>query len=439
MSKKITIVGGGSSTFTPQLMQLFIASDALKGSTVTLMDIDAHRLEVMETLSRQLIAKTGSDLKVKSTTNQRQALTGTDFVIAAISVGGNDAWEKDIEIPATYGIYMPIADSIGPGGMMRAFRHIPVLAGVARDVAEVAPKAWIFNYTNPLTSNVMAMHRAAPSANVVGLCTCSTVPRKAEYLAHFLDVTPEDLAMPAPAAGLNHCAAILELRFKDGRDVFPLLREKVTEPVTRWGLETYGILPYCWSHWTEFYPALRRLEEPYKGRLQGLKMSPSMHIHDMTQEQARAERWETLARRLATGEEEFSVDVLPKDESVQVVELMEALLTNSGDVHVANVPNRGAIPNLPAEAIVEVSSVLGAYGVQPLQMPALPEPMAATLRQHIAVQQLTVEAALTGDRKVALQAYLQDPNIASVLTVEETGKLLDELLKAHARNLPTFA
>lgn len=438
MPHKITIIGGGSSTFTPQLMQLFIASQPLRGSTITLMDVDAGRLQVMDTLSRQLVAKLGADLHVESTTDRRAALKGADFVIAAISVGGMDAWEKDIEIPATYGISMPIADSIGPGGMMRAFRHIPVLAQVARDVAELAPEAWVFNYTNPLTSNVTAMLRAAP-VRAVGLCTCSSIPRFPAYLAAALDVEPEELALPALAAGLNHCAAIVSLRLKDGRDGLALARDRVEDPVMRWGLETYGVWPYCAGHWTEFYPSLTRLGEPYKGRLQGLRMQFLERVHDMDHERERSRHWSELATRLAAGEEELNLDVLPKDEMVQVVQLMECLLTNREEIHAVNVRNVGAIPNLPADAVVEVSSLVNAYGFQPLQMPALPEAVAANLRLHITVQQLTVEAALSGDRRTALQAFLLDPQISSKLTPQETGKLLDELLKAHAPYLPTFA
>ena len=141
MRKKITVIGGGSSTFVPQLMRLFIGSEVLKGSTLTLMDIDARRLEVMDRLCRILVEKEEADFGIESTTDQRESLIDADFVITAISVGGMDAWEKDIEIPARYGIYMAIADSIGPGGIMRALRHIPVLASVVDDLSEVAPQA----------------------------------------------------------------------------------------------------------------------------------------------------------------------------------------------------------------------------------------------------------------------------------------------------------
>jgi len=359
-------------------------------------------------------------------------------VITAISVGGMDAWERDIEIPATYGVYMPIADSIGPGGIMRAFRHIPVLVSVARDLEAVSPGAWLFNYSNPLTSNCIAVNRAT-RIKTAGLCTCSSVPRRPDYLANYGGVAAEDLAMPAPSAGLNHCAAILQLKLKDGRDAFPLIRAAATQPVVKWGLETYNILPYCWTHWTEFYPQFTRLDEPYRGRLQGLKTRYANAVHDMVGERARAQRWEDLAGRLARGEQAFSTDVLPKDEAVQVVDIMEALIRGRNEVHVVNVPNRGAIDNLPYDAIVEVSSLVGSYGIQPLHVGPLPEPVAAMLRLHITAQELTVQAALSGDRKLALQAFLADPQVAMALTPEEAGKLLDELLKAHAPHLPQFA
>ena len=438
MAFKITVIGGGSSTFTPQLMRLFLGSKVLRGSTITLMDVDAHRLEVMDRLCQQLVQWEGADLVVESTTDRRESLRGTDFVIAAISVGGMDAWEQDIEIPARYGVYMPTADSVGPGGIMRALRHIPPLVAMCKDLEEVAPKAWVFNYTNPATANCIAMRRAS-AIHVVSLCTGTTVPRDAKFLADWAGVEPDEVACPAPAGGLNHCAAILQLRLKDGRDAVPLVKERVIHPVLRWGLENYGILLYSWTHWTEFYPALCRLEAEYRGRLQGLWMKYGIPVHDMEHERARVRQWEQLVEQWARGDgERVALAELPADESVQVVQLIEALVEDRNEVHVVNLPNRGAIENLPREAIVEVSSLVGGYGIRPVHVGPLPEPVAAMLRQHITAQELTVEAALSGDRHVALQAFLQDPQTAAKLAPEETSALLDELLEAHADYLPQF-
>ncbi|MEM2514066.1 MAG: hypothetical protein QXT06_02070 [Candidatus Bathyarchaeia archaeon] len=434
---KITIIGGGSSTFTPQLMRLFVSSTVLSGSTITLMDINEHRLKVMERLSKKIIEKTGADLKVETTMDQKESLVDADFVITSIGVGGNEAWGLDIEIPAKYGIYMPVGDTVGPGGIMRAFRHIPVLISVGKNLEEVSPKAIVFNYTNPVTANTMAM-RKYTKIKAYGLCTCSSIPRNRKYLGGSLGIDPNDLALPALAGGINHCAAILELKFKDGRDAFPVVKDKIRNPVISWVLENYGIFPYCWTHWLEFFPQLCRLEEEYKGRLQGLKMKYNVHVHDMIREEERVKKWEALTEKVSAGLEELSLDALPSGEAIEVVQIIEAILENRNEIFVVNTLNNGAISNLPNDSVVEVSCVVGRYGIKPIQVGKLPEPIAATLTNHIEAQKLTVDAAVTGDRDIAYKAFLQDPQIAAKLTIEETKRLLDEMLSAHAKYLPQF-
>ena len=437
---KIAIIGGGSSTFVPQLMRLFLGSTILKGSTIALMDIDAHRLDIMTRLCRILVEREGADLAIQSTLDQRSAIGGADFVITAISAGGMDAWEKDIEIPARYGIHMTIADSIGPGGIMRAFRHIPALAKVVEDVSEIAPQAWVFNYSNPVTSIITALRRHRPQVKSVGLCTCASIPRNAAYLARWANVPPEQVVTPAPAGGLNHCAFMLDVRLQGGESAFPRMLQHAEQPLVHWVLETYGALPYCWSHVTEFFPMMSHPVESYQGKLQGLEMLYGLHVHDMDHERERGAKWEALVESWASGRgEEVSLDVLPKAEAIEVVALMEALMTNGNAVHGVNVPNLGALANLPDDAVVEVTSLIGGYGIQPIHVGSLPEPIAATLRSHVTAQQLTAEAALTGDRRLALQAFLQDPMVQARLPQPQVAKLMDELFVAHQRHLPQFA
>jgi alpha-galactosidase len=360
-------------------------------------------------------------------------------VITAISVGGMDAWEKDIEIPAKYGIYMAIADSIGPGGIMRAMRHIPVLSSVVADVGEVAPDAWVFNYTNPVTSIITALRHHRPRVKSVGLCSCPSITRNGRYLADWAGVSADQVAMPAPAAGLNHCAFMLDVRLVDGRSALPLILERTQLPVIRWALETYGVLPYCWSHVTEFFPALSQLVEPYQGKLQGLEMAYGLHVHDMARERARVAKWEKLVQTWSSKEGgDISLDVLPSGEAIEVVQIIEALLTNRHDLFGVNVPNQGAVPNLPDDAIVEVTSLVDGYGIRPTHVGALPEPLAATLRSHITAQQLTAEAALTGDLRLAHQAFTHDPQTRARLGLDKTDKLVQELFDAHKEHLPQF-
>ncbi len=437
MPYKIVMIGAGSSMFTPQLVSLMIQSKALQGSTIALMDINPRRLELMDTLTRQLVEKSGLDFKIERTTNRREALTGADFVVTSIAVGGFDAWEKDIEIPARYGIFVPYGDSVGPGGMSRLFRHTLPMVEMCKDLEEVAPRAWVFNYTNPASGLCYAM-RQETSIKVISLCT-NTVPlRYDKFGATLAGVKPGDVLLPPTVGGINHCSAITRLQLKDGTDAFPLVRKKARHPVVRWALETYNILPIVWPHWIEFYPMLSKPAAPYTGRAQGLALSFGMQVKDMAYETRRITQWEELVARWGRGEGEPDVSAIPETEPVQLVEILEALIEDKKEVHVLNLPNYGAIENMQEDAIVEVGALVSAQSIQPLCVGRLPEGYAAWMRLHVDVQKLAVQAAITGDRRIALQALQLDPFVAGTLTLQQTSQMLDELLSAHAPHLPQF-
>jgi|tagenome__1003787_1003787.scaffolds.fasta_scaffold20924243_2 alpha-galactosidase len=442
MARNITIIGGGSSSFVPLLLRRFIRSASLGDSNLTLMDVDQRRLGVMEALANKLIESEDSGLRVRSTLDQRDSLIDADFVIAAISVGGMDAWAGDLEIPGRYGIVMHVGDSIGPGGIMRALRNAPVLADVARNVADVAPGAWVFNYTNPAPIEAMAMRAAAPQVKSYALCSCTQAPSSAEWLAQQAGVDPDDIVMPPVVAGVNHCASVQRLLLKDGTDAMPLVRERASKPVVRWALETYGVLPYCWEHWVEFFPQMQWLDEPYDGTAQGVGMRYGIRTHDMAYEKQRVRGLEELAQRWAAPDAgPVTLADLPagdEDEGIEVIDLIEAIVENRNTTHIVNAPNNGAIPNLPDDAIVEVNASVNSYGISPIQAGPLPEPLAAHLRHYVAMQQHVVRAALHGDRDAALHAFLLDPTTQARLDLDQTAALLDEMLEANAEHLPLF-
>lgn len=442
MGKRITVVGGGSSSFVPSLLRRLIESSMLSDVTLMLMDTSAERLEVMAKLAQKVVDGEGSKLQIRSSTDQREALTGADFVICAISVGGMTAWENDMEIPGRHGLIMHVADSIGPGGIMRALRNVPVLRDVARDVSEVAPDAWIFNYTNPTAVEARAM-LTVPGVKVTSLCSCNGYVSSAEWLAHEAGVAPEDIAMPPVVAGLNHCAGVTDLRLRDGTDAMPLVRAHAKNPVMKWALDVYGVMPYCWTHWVEFHPGLQRLDEPYRGTAQGVKMRYGIRTHDMAEQRARPAELAELARRLtAPGAGPLRLAELPmgdEDEGIEVIDIIESIIGNRHEIYAVNTRNEGAIPNLPPDAVVEVSAVVDAYGVRPIHTSPMPENLAALLRQYVSLQQQMVKAALSGDRDEVLRALLLDPTTQAVLDVDQTAKLCDELLAANADYLPLFA
>ncbi|MFN8150211.1 MAG: hypothetical protein U0R24_03655 [Solirubrobacterales bacterium] len=441
MSTKVTMIGGGSSSFVPPLLRRFIRSEELGDAHVELMDVDEARLDTMVKLAGKLIEAEGSPLKVTGTLDQREALRGTDFVIAAISVGGMDAWAEDIEIPARYGIFMNVCDSVGPGGIFRTLRNAPILESVARDVAEVAPGARIFNYTNPAPVEALAM-LTVPGAEVISLCSCTQHPASVEWLARQAGVEPELVEMPPLVGGINHCAGVTELRLRDGRDGLALARDNATEPVVKFALETYGVLPYCWPHWTEFYPQMQRLKEPYEGRAQGMPMRYGITIHDMDKERARvSEVADLVAEWTAPGAGPVTLDDLPpgaEEEGIEVIEIMEAILANRSEVHVVNARNDGAISNLPDDAVVEVLAEVNGHGVSPLRHGPLQETYAAHLRRYVDVQKQMVRAALSGSREELLGAFTLDPMTQAYCDLDQTVAMMDEMLAANAHLLPRF-
>jgi alpha-galactosidase len=441
MGVRLTVIGGGSSSFAPALIRRLIRSELLADATLTLMDVNEQRVRTMEALAQKLIDGAGSELQVRATLDRRESLVDADFVIVTIAAGGMDAWEKDIEIPAKYGLIMHVADSIGPGGIMRALRNAPTLAAVAREVREVAPDALLFNYSNPASAQALAM-ATVPEVSSLSLCSCTAAPASARWLAWHAGVDPDEIAMPPVVAGINHCASVTRLRLKDGRDALELVRERAEEPVVRWVLETHGVLPYCWQHWVEFHPQMQYEDEPYNGRAQGLRVRYGIRTHDMDYERGRVAQFQALAEQWTRpGAGAVTVEDLPpgdEDEGIEVIEIMEAILDNRNETHIVNAINNGAIPNLPADAIVEVNASVNRYGVRPIYAGPLPAPLAAHLAQYVALQKQMVKAALSGDRRDALHAFLLEPTIAARLDLSQTEALLDELLAAHAEHLPQF-
>ncbi|MGH2909283.1 MAG: hypothetical protein ACRDK8_08310, partial [Solirubrobacteraceae bacterium] len=315
------------------------------------------------------------------------------------------------------------------------------LAGVARDVAEVAPDAYVFNYSNPAPTEALAM-RSVPEVRSFALCSCTAQPTSAEWLAAQVGAEPEQIALPAIVGGLNHCAAVTELRLRDGRDGLVLAREHATNPVVKWVLDTYGVLPYCWRHWVEHFPQMQRLEQPYAGTAQGVAMRYGITTHDMAHERARVRGLEQLAEQWTTAEAgPVTLADLPpgeEDTGILVVDIIEAIVDNRNECHIVNTVNHGAIPNLPDEAVVELTAHVNAYGIRPIHVGPLPEPLAAHLRHYVALEQQMVRAALTGDRRAVRHAFLLDPVVQSTLDLEQTDALLDDMLEANGAHLPLF-
>ena len=440
MTVKIAVIGGGSSMFVPGLIRRLLEIPAYRGAELRLMDINERRVGVMRELGDRLAAAEDAKLQITAGTDQRAALRDVDFAIVAISVGGMDAWEADIEIPAKYRVFMHIADSIGPGGIFRSLRNTPVVTSVIADLAEVAPQAIVFNYTNPASANAIAMARAA-NVRSVSLCSCSPLPFYRAWLADLVGVTADEIALPMNVGGINHCTAMLSLRLRDGRDAIPLIKERCEEAIVRWAIDTFGVVPYCWTHWLEFFPQLQRLEEPYAGRAQGLRIRYGEHIFDMAAQRERIVSWERVAAEWAADDRPHRLADLPhgpEDWGIVVADVMASVIEDRREVFIVNTINDGLIPNLPSSVAVEVPAVVGAEGVHPVGIGSLPPGLAAVLGRHALVEELTAEAATTGSRAALRQAMTADPLLDATLEPAQIEMLMTEMLAANAEYLPLF-
>jgi len=441
------LVGAGSTVFTPGLLRDLAQSPLSDGFDVRLVDLDGEAAETMALLGTRIASEAGSRMTVSAHTDRREALPGARFVVTTIAVGSAAGWHADLEVPARYGVRQTVGDSVGPGGVLRALRHVPELVAIARDVAELAPAAWLVNYSNPLTANVRAI-TAETGLKAVGLChgTMHTLSK----LTADLGYRPGELK--AVFAGLNHLCWLLDLRH-DTEDAYPLLRKFVAEhaggidapstseegvhlPVSADLMRTFGRYPAPGDrHVAEFFGGYLRAadgspvdEANLPWGLQGGRDATMRYIGQ------KDDLWENLH---AQADGKAPLPRTDNQEAERLVAIAEAIVTGKDHVELAvNLPNEGKIPNLPSTAVVEVPAVVGAAGIIGLGVGALPDGIAAVLAARAQQQEITVRAALTGDRSLALQALVLDPLVGG-LTVA-TG-ILDDAIKAHGPLLDRFA
>jgi alpha-galactosidase/6-phospho-beta-glucosidase family protein len=441
---KIVIIGAGSTVFTPGLIADLTGSTLFADATVALVDINPRSAETMARYAERVARERGVGLQVVYATDRREVLGGADFVTVTIAVGGARAWERDVRIPEAHGVYQTVGDSVGPGGVFRALRHVPELVAIARDMEEFCPDAWLFNYTNPLTALVRAVHKSSP-VRCAGLCHGVLHTRQA--IAHDLGLAPADLSLTA--AGINHLAWVLDLRHH-GQDIYPRFRELVRgwltsapppsdnpyegfQEVSARLMELYGFYPSPGDrHVAEFFPFF--LRQTGDGVGYGLQSGLDM-TNDILA--SRDKRWDRITDQ-AEGRAELDRALFDEArEGERVVSIMEAIVTDRPLLELAvNVRNDGLISNLPAAAVVEVPGLVDGRGVHGVAVGPLPEGIAGILSARARQQELTVDAALTGDRALALQALLADPLVPSVETAEA---MLDEALQTHEAFLPRFA
>jgi len=453
--KKLVLIGAGSAMFTHGLVADLILSPDLGPWELGLVDIDPQALETAEGLSRRMVEAKSADIVINASTDRCDVLPGANVVVSTIGVGGRRAWEADVFIPRKYGVYQPVGDSVMPGGISRAMRMIPALVDIAKDVEALCPDAWFFNYSNPMTANCWAV-REATGAPVVGLCAGTfDVERQ---LAEFIGAPPEEVT--SLFAGVNHLTFIFDLRWR-GRDAWPLVRARLAKERNQpLDIESLGKLfpemgapkatfkaadnPFSWSLFETYgaYPAVndRHVVEFFPERFpQGRYHGKTLGVDVFSVEKTIAwgDRIYAEMRAQALGEKPLNEGIFERAEGEHehLLDILRSIEYDKRRVFNANLPNRGAVPNLPEDAILELPAVATATGLRPMQIHDFPDTLAAIITRKLTAIRLTVEAALAGDRKLFVEALLAD---GAVTDPEVARKMADELLEAHRQYLPNF-
>ncbi len=455
MSPRIVFIGGGSYQWIPKLLLDIAGTPSLADAEIVIEDIDPHPIPRMVDFVHHVAEVRGIGLTAVGTTDQRAALDGADHVVVCISTGALDSMHHDLSVPERHGIRQSVGDTVGPGGILRGLRNIPVMLDIARDMEELCPDAWMLNLTNPMTTLTRAVLRETP-VQAIGMCHEVTITLHA--LAMLFGCDRGDLR--PTVAGVNHLPFITELDL-DGEDGLARLRELLAdedalaqplvipgitghEAVSLGGAFTlgsllesnkvklelfarFGVLPAAGDrHLVEFFPGFLTEESGWGER---------WNVHLTTID----DRRDWLAAFTAEFERLAAAEDLPADPSGELVaELIDSRLRDHPRDLPLNIANHGQVPDLPGEVVVESMVTVDADGVRGRDVAALPTVLAEQVRRISAEQELVVEAAISGDRALVLDALFLDP-LAGRSDHDTLVRMADEMLEATSAWLPRFA
>ena len=457
MSPKIAFIGGGSYQWGPKLLLDLADTPSLRDAEIVLHDIDPQPLPTMLAFIEQVRACRDIAWTAQATTDRRAALKDADYVIVCISTGALRSMAHDIEIPKRYGIFQSVGDSVGPGGVNRALRNIPVMVSIARDMEELCPAAWLLNLTNPMTALTRSVHETS-ELTAIGLC--HEVTGVQFQLSMLLGC--EMRAMDIEVCGVNHLPLITALTI-NGEDGLAQLADKLRD-IEQFGAETlhlpeflggheastaggewtkanlldehrvklelfqrFGVLPAAGDrHLVEFFPNFLTEQSGY-GKRWGVELTT---IED--REQWQVHYIAELERMMARAE-------LPREPSGEMVAaIIDSHLRGKPRTFPLNIANSGQVADLAYDVVVESMCIVDGDGIRARDETFAPPMLAEYLRHISASQELTVEAALTGDRQMVFDAMLTDP-LASTLDYDRLWMMTNEMIDATLEWLPQFA
>jgi alpha-galactosidase len=434
---KIVFIGAGSLGFTRNLVRDILTFPVLKDATLSLVDVDKERLEFSRKAVQSIIDRGKYPAKVEATLNRREALKDANVVICTILAGGVQVWRHDIEIPKKYGVDVNVGDTRGPSGIFRALRTIPVMLDICRDMESLCPDAILLNYTNPMAMLCRAMQKKT-NIRLTGLC--HSVQGTAEMLAAWINTPMSQITYVC--AGINHQAWYIEYK-KDGKDAYPLIRGAVkkeeiynSEIVRN---EMFLNLGYYVTessgHNSEYNWWFRKRKDLIeKYCTNGTQWNPGMYGYILNEYLKVEKTWKQDVEKW------FNDGApMPLERGHEYAAyIINAVMGGESFEFNGNVPNNGLITNLPDNVCVEVPVLANKRGFNPIHVGALPPQCAALNNINVAVEEMAVEAALTGNTELVFHSIIYDPLTAAVLSLAEIREMVGEMLAKNKDYLPQF-
>jgi alpha-galactosidase len=434
---KITFMGAGSTVFARNVLGDCMLGEYTSKAEIALYDIDELRLnesfEMLSAINRNINGGASVIKKYCGISNRKEALSGANFIVNAIQVGGYDPCTiADFEIPRKYGLRQTIADTLGIGGIFRALRTIPVMEDFATDIMEVCPNAWFITYVNPMAMLTGYMQRYT-GVNTVGLCHSVQVCAKGLVEGVGLEYSDD---IHWNIAGINHMAWLLDIKDKDGNDLYPTIKKLSLEKgAPGWDkvrhelMHKFGYyITESSEHNSEYTPYF--IKSKYPELIERFNIPLDEYPRRCV---AQIEGWKSMKGSLIDNPE---LSHARTEEYASYI--INAIVSGKPYKFGGNVINTGLIDNLPREACVEIPCIADSFGVHPLKVGYLPVQCAALNMTNINVQLMTIEAARTKKKEHIYQAAMLDPHTSSELSIDDIVAMCDDLIEAHNGWLPEY-
>ncbi len=450
---KVVVIGAGSLFFGRQSIWQMVNSPYLNNGTLALVDTDAERLDKMVTLARMAVQEAGVPLKVEGSTNRRDLLPGADFVVLSFAKDSVRYRGIDCEVSLKYGIRMCSGDTIGPGGIFRAMRELPVIMNCARDIEELCPDAWVINYINPSTVNGMALSRYAPKLKTFALCDSHHMPLKKALYAAWAGIIEDPAQFTADidrgfdfrVAGVNHFTWLLKAEY-NGKDVMAQIADATrlaagtesnggdtgakaifNDAITYELYDIFGYIPTCTGHTKEyvrFWQGLGKTKDAI----------PPLSIWETEDRYKRHEEMWRQVDGFLSGDIPISAyrTTFGPDHATDII---ESMVGNLGKRFFINTRNDGAVTNMNDDSFLELLSEVSMEGIKPLHVGEMPRGIRGMQELILDTHELTAEAVVERSFVKLRRAMMTDPLVNSI---GDADRIIQELLERERDILPSY-